>query len=357
MRTRHRTKVPGIYYRIDAHGARRYIVWFTDSRGKAHTEHMPRGYTLEDAKEHRAKLVNKPMAPTKIVVGELLDEWFDKRKPALSENTQLVYAWGIRHVKEEIGDVKVKRLTADDLVGMRQKWVKEGYKKHSISKFETPLRMALRAAFRDGLINSSPFDKLLTHERVKPDQKEMRCLNSDEVKRLLKPGVTTSEHWRVLFTLLIFSGLRISEALQLSWDDVDLSNGLVHVRKGKTKNATRSVPLIAATGRLLRAHKLQSDPGTTRVFTVSHSGARDALNRACKAAGIPRVSLHELRHTFVSLMIDLREPLPSLAKMVGHSSPNLTLEIYAHLFDGQDRMEESRDRLQESFLAITGGKA
>ena len=116
----------------------------------------------------------------------------------------------------------------------------------------------------------------------------------------------------------------------------------------KTKAGERDVMLIPALRRLLTVSKLQQDPGARFVFPTTDRAAYSALERACKKAGIPRYSPHELRHTFASILIDQGEPVTFVAGQLGHASPDLTLRVYAHLFEAQDRIDKARDRLDEA---------
>ena len=346
-RTRHKTRFPGIYYREDAQGLRRYIVWYRDALGKGRTETLPSGSNLEDAKARKAELTRSKLVPTRVTMGQLLDEWLERRRGAVAESTLTAYDWGVRRAKQDLGHMLLASVTADTIATLRRRWVKEGYKKHTISTIETPLRMALKSAARDGLIPVSPYDKLLHHERVRTDQKEMRCLSSDEIHKLL--DATSNDRWHALFATLCFTGLRISEALALTWDDVDLSAGLIHVRKGKTKAASRAVVLIDALCGLLRAWKLKQDPGAGLVFPFPYRTVHGALRRAEDAAGLPHYRIHELRHTFASILIAQKLDLNFIAGQLGHSTPNITLETYAHLFDATAQTDAARDRLQEAY--------
>lgn len=348
-RQRHKTRFPGIYYRVDAQGARRYIVWYVDAMGKGRTETLPPGANLEDAKAKRSELTTQRLVPTRMTMGRLLDDWLELRRPGLKPGTYTIYAWGVERAKEDVGLIQLKRFTADTIVALRQRWVAEGYKKNTILKIEGPLKMALRSAARNGLIQVSPFDKLLHHERVVDDQREMRCLNSDEIGRLLKKQPTSEQQWTTLWAFLLFTGLRISEALTLGWDDVDLSGGFLHVRGGKTKAAKREVMLIPALRTALTAWKLKQDPGEERVFPYPYRTVHGALRRAEDAAGLPHYRIHELRHTFVSLMIAQGEQVTLIADQAGHADPSVTLKVYAHLFDAQKNIDEARVRLEAAY--------
>lgn len=349
-RQRHRTQYPGIRYRLDARGQRRYIVDYVDGQGQQRNVTLPAGYTLEDARLKRGDLLERKskgetLVPTKQRVGELLDDWLEDRKGLVEEKTIQDYTWAIEHhLKPRLGRVKVRELTVDHVVRFRKHLQRQGLKKWSIQKIETPLRNALTVAARDGAIPANPYSKILTHERVKADQKQTRCMAKDEIGKLL---ASSSERWKPLFSTLLFTGLRIGEALALTWDDIDLTNNVVKVRKGKTLAATREVLLIPSLRRTLVLRKLSC--GLENPFPFTDRAAYSALERACEKAGIERYSPHELRHTFASILIDQGEPVTFVARQLGHKSPDLTLKVYAHLFEAQDRIDRARERLQAAF--------
>ena len=362
-RKRHKTKYPGITFRLvdeaDPDSQRRYIVWYSSTDGKGRTETLPLGATLEDARLRQGELKRKKsqgetLLKTKLTVGELLDTWLEKAKPRLVPHTYKTYEWAIRdHLKPRIGYSRIQDLTASDLAAMRVEMVAAGLKKGSIDKIETPLKNALRVAARDGLISSSPFDKLLPHERVKNDRKEMRCLTKSELSTLLSNA--SSLRWRALFATLLFTGLRISEALSLTWTDIDFTSSQIRVIKGKTKAAKRDVMMIPDLRSLLRRHKLKQPPGTDLVFAtrtglpINATDARQALYRIEEKAGIPRYTPHELRHTFASILIHQNEPITFISKQMGHANVKITYETYAHLFEEQESVTKASERLQASF--------
>lgn len=363
MRTRHKTNYRGISYRLldesNPEGERRYIVGFSDINGKWHTNTLPLGSTLRDARDLQASLRQRKnqgetLVRSKLVVSEMLDKWLESRRGFLAPKTIEVYEWAVEsQLKPRIGNCRVQDLSASHLAQLRADMVSDGLKKWSIAKIETPLKNALAVAARDGLIHSSPFLKLLPHERVKSDQKEMRCLSKNEIERLLNGS--SEKKWNALFGTLIFTGLRISEALSLTWEDLDFLSSLVHVRKSKTKAGERQIMLFPALGASLRRHKLSQAPGVQLVFCTRTGlpiGSRDvrkALYRAEAKADIPRYTPHELRHTFASILISQGRSLPFIAEQMGHSDPGITLKTYAHLYDAKEELKEAQERLQQTF--------
>lgn len=361
MRTRHKTRYPGIMYRLvdeeKPDGDRRYVVWYQDSNKVGRTETLPLGSTLEDARLRQSELkVRKSqgerIVPTKMTVGDLLDRWLDSRRADLKPTTVTAYEWAVSTVKGYIQHRRITEIGPADIVDLRRR-LKDGKKTWTVKKIETPLKAAFQMAVREGWVSSNPYSKLLPQERLKGDQAEKRCMGRDEIPKLLEAA--SSDRWRTLFALLTFTGLRISEALALTWEDVDLEEGLIHVRESKTDAGVRSVMAIDALCGLLRAWKLKQAPGHQFCFSnasgdpVSRREALRALRAAEKRADLPNYTLHELRHTFASILIDQGEQPTLIADQMGHANPKVTLEVYAHLFDAKKNVEEARERLQASF--------
>ena len=354
-RQRHKTRFPGIYYREDAQGLKRYIVWYRDALGKGRTETLPLGANLEDAKARQGDLRARAargerFIPTKQTVAQLMDDWLRQKRVTISPGTLVTYTWGAERAKQDIGKMKVVDVSPDTLVALRELWVEEGYKKNTIAKIESPLRMALAMAVRNRHLSANPFDKLLSHEAVRADAKTKRALTSDEIQRLL---AAAPEEWYAHFAFLTFTGLRFTESAKLRWDDVDFDRQVVRVLAEvegarKTPAARREVMLIPALRSVLKAWKLKQDPGTELVFPVTHSRTNKALGKTCEEAGIARCTPHELRHTFASILIDQRETPVFVCDQMGHANPHVTYTIYAHMFDAKSRIDEARERLQSA---------
>ena len=361
-RKRHTTRYPGIYYRLldeeRPDGPRRYIVWWTDANGIGHTETFPVGMTLEEARQRQAMLKTRKakgdrLVPTKKTISELLDEWLELRRDSLKPKTIEDYEYAIAKLKKAFGNTKVRELSASQIARYISLCQKNGMKTWTIKKILTPLSGALKVAVREGWIQASPADALLPHERPKADQKEMRCLSSTEIPLLLQAA--SSDRWRTLFATLTFTGLRISEALSLTWDDVTDS---VRVKDGKTESSRREIMLIPSVATLLRKHRLAQPPGTEYVFAnasgqpVSRREALRALRTAEKRAGLLEYTLHELRHTFASILIAQGETPVLVAHQMGHKDASTTLKTYAHLFDEAENVQLAKDRLQQAFGGV-----
>lgn len=142
--------------------------------------------------------------------------------------------------------------------------------------------------------------------------------------------------------LLALSSLRRSELIGLRWKDVDLSKDvlyvsgaavvnehgqMVHKRETKNKTSRRIVPIIPP----LKAALEQADKKGDHVVTMTPNGIYTHINRVCKAAGLPEVGFHGLRHSFASLAYHLQMPEKVAMEIGGWANDQTMRKIYTHL--------------------------
>ena len=158
--------------------------------------------------------------------------------------------------------------------------------------------------------------------------------------------------------------MRLGELLGLQWQDIDLHEGVLHVRRQytrlgeyappKTKAAIRRIPLSDEMTRELAALKLSSrysaddDPvfAARNGKPLKHRNAtRRGFELAAEKAGIEGVSFHSMRHAFASRMIDRGISSTVLAALMGHESSTITERRYMHLFDRQRTDEAVRQAM------------
>jgi integrase len=179
-----------------------------------------------------------------------------------------------------------------------------------------------------------------------------------ELERLLAEVGPT---FRPLATALALAGLRIGEALALTWGDVDFDTETISVNgqlgpdgerlPTKTLASRADVPLLPELCRVLRAHRsAQASVDLSRthrhrlVFTTAAGrpySARNCLRAiytAGDAAGLnegrERIGAHDLRHTFASIALASGVSLPEAAALVRHKNPRVTMQTYAGLAEG-----------------------
>jgi integrase len=139
--------------------------------------------------------------------------------------------------------------------------------------------------------------------------------------------------WRLPLRTLEQTGMRIGELSSLQWKDVDVAGSRFRIRSGKTVAARRWVAVPAWLTVEIQATCLPDDrTPERRVFQgLTGDSLGNAMERACKAAGIPHFSPHDLRHRYASLKLREGVPVTDLAAQLGHSKKSMTLDTYSHV--------------------------
>src|SRR5579884_597126 len=283
-----------------------------------------------------------------------------------------------RHLLPALATRRLSALTVDDVAAVLGDLRANGCSAKTTAGALATLHSIIRYARRHDWIVRDPVELLEPHERPRPLRRRARVLGREEVERLLA-ACTPREHLMVATAL--YTGLRISELLGLIWDDVDLARGAIHVQaqlsrahrgapprrvRTKTEASVRDVPLVAQLADLLAQHRRRAPfaAGSDWVFATAkgtphgeRNVTRRGLQRAARLAGLddgsgPALRYHDLRHTFAShLILDLGLDVVQTSRMLGHASPTMTLNVYAHLFEEARHMREIRARMSASPFA------
>lgn len=211
------------------------------------------------------------------------------------------------------------------------------------------LHAALKRAVRLGVIAQNPCDIAEPPRRNRP---EPVMWTKEQVTRFLSEA--QGSRYRLFYGLLVGTGMRVGEALALTWHDIDFGSGTLHVPHGKTTSSRRTIALPQT---LVR--ELQEVRGIGLVFH-SHGGPIDPRNirrydflPMVKRLGLPRIRLHDLRHFHASFLLARGADLASVSSRLGHGSKSFTLSTYAHTMTSGRELAEDVDEL----LAICWPKA
>jgi len=162
-----------------------------------------------------------------------------------------------------------------------------------------------------------------------------RWLDASELAQL---EAVLPRPWWPLFATLAYTGLRVGEAQGLCWSDVRLSEQLISVhertRSLKTSASARLLPIPLPLARLLAEHRTRcpggpADPAFPHPFG-SYQLAQRVFQRACHEAGLHDLRIHDLRHTFGVHCAQAGIPIVRIQKLLGHSTPAMTLRYMRH---------------------------
>jgi integrase len=285
-----------------------------------------------------------------------------ERKPS----TVSSYRSTIAHAGEAFGGRRVRRLGAEDVARFNRLLRERGCSSSTRAKHLRVLGACLQAAVFYRYADSNPVRELPPAQRPRPERKEAAYFENDELPRLF--ARLTHEPYRTLCLVALKTGMRQGELLALSWNDVDLENAVVRVRRsftggevGTPKNRERrDVDLISDVVGLLarrRSECSNSDAGESLVFhTEDNPGflsptivLRRQLYPAMVAAGIPRVgptqekrTFHSLRHTFAKRALERGAQIRWLSRHLGHSSLKVTTDIYGHWERAERKLQAAK---------------
>lgn len=221
----------------------------------------------------------------------------------------------------------------------------EEHERQTTMDFHHQLKGAILDAVDEGLIERDPTRKAIIKGK-NPKSKKTKYLNQFELHKLLQDLKLTQEiSWDWFILLVAKTGMRFSEALAITPKDFDFAHQSLSINKTwdykgdggflptKNKSSVRKIQidwqLIVQFSELIKGLP-ENEPIfiKTRVF---NSTVNDSLERHCRNAEIPIVSIHGLRHTHASLLLFAGVSIASVARRLGHSSMTTTQKTYLHI--------------------------
>ena len=310
-------------------------------------------------------------------------EWLPSVRLNVAERTAVGYETIMRrHVLPILGKRQLKTLTSADIERVYAHMAAEGLSGNTRLHVHRVIHMALTEAVRRGKLAANP----AARERMRAPRKENFTIEPptpEEVGRLMREAEGT--RIGTLVKLLVYTGMRLGEALGLRWTDVDFDGGLLHIRQTrkqsesarygqpKTERSRRTVDMVPALVEELRAHRseqLQLSinhgllPARDLVFTVvtrrgvegmSHEQASRTWNEVRGRAGLPRVRIHDLRHAAATFMVSAGVPITEVSAILGHAQVSTTVNIYAHAMAGKRKAAVSEIEKAVSGTRLASG--
>ncbi|MBQ8181994.1 MAG: site-specific integrase [Ruminococcus sp.] len=339
------------------------------------------GRTKREVTEKVNKLLNEVKyndytEPSKITFYEWLMIWIDmycigQLKPSTTVNYE---AYIDRHIKSSIGNIKLCDLTPL----MLQRFYQEKYKNgrldgtgglsaKTMHNLHTMIHTALDKAYKMGYVNRNVSDLVTVPKIVKQERRFFTVEEQTELQKYLP-----DERIGMAVLLDLYTGLRMGELLGLPWENVHLDlNGDSYIKitqtinriknpdrnspqktilffdTPKTKYSIRTIPLLPEIAEKLSQHRekqlhLISENGwkdTGLVFLTSTGTPFDpknfqnAFKAMLKRHNMRIINVHGIRHTFATRSLESGMDIKTLSRILGHSSIQISLDLYAHVTD------------------------
>lgn len=344
-----------------------------DEHGKRKQKWIGGYRTKREAQAALAEQVNSVeqgsfIAPVNQTVADFLNEWGNQKKLQVRPSTWRSYEWTLNyHVIPHIGQLKLKQVTPNHIEKLYTQLRdcprpdgKDGtLSERTILHVHLILQNAFDRAVRWGLIGRNPC-KLVDAPR--PKKVEMKVWTKEQLQKFI--SVAAEDDLYHVFLLLATTGMRIGEVLGLRWRDVDLKNCKVTIQqqisfvKGgyviqppKTRSGNRTIPVPQQVIDVLKnvneqqefkeqffGQDYQKDLDlvccTDKGTPLYHGNFTARWNSLIEKAGIPRIRIHDIRHTHASLLLQQGVNPKVVAERLGHANVSITLDTYTHLLPG-----------------------
>jgi integrase len=362
-----------------------------DEKGKRKREAM---YAPMDRKKDLAAQLNAAQdakdrgnAPMRgrLTVEQWLNDWLRAKeagaktmRPRTLEHYRLVVD---KHIVPAIGPKQLAKLTPTDVERMLGAQLKAGLSPRTVHHIRAVLRNALQRALRDAKVSRNVAGLAEAPSVPEPNRDAVTAF-SEQVASFL--AAVESDRLAGMYVLTLAVGLRLGEVTGLRWSDIDLDTGILRVTKAlqwlrpagehvaqphlvepKTNESRREIELAEPVVEALRQHRarwvdeqLHGQQPLNEFDLVFTGPAGEPLNPATvsrelrailERAQLPRIRFHDLRHANASLMLTAHVPMEMLSKLLGHSNPTTTRNIYAHVLRP---LREEAKRAQADIFAV-----
>ena len=296
--------------------------------------------------------------PSALMLNAWLDTWLNTYvAPSVRQKTLEGYQSIIRcHITPTIGAMQLQAISPADIQALLNNRAEAQLSARTLAYITATLRPAFRQAMHDGLILRNPVDAVKQPKSaLKPRAK--RALTADELQLIYD---SASPRLLIALRLMSQAGLRMGEALGLQWDDVDFIRREIHIRRAvsvvkggrileapKTEDSARTIPIgtsliealvrwraYQSEDRLATGAIWQDDSNTICTMPLGHRMRQEwistQLRTICQEHGITSCTPHTLRHTFASNLMANGIDIKTAQELMGHASPRMILEVYAH---------------------------
>lgn len=277
--------------------------------------------------------------------------WKEDKKQYVKRSTFAAYTLLIEnHILPSFGEMAL--VEEQDVQTFVFRKLNEGLSHKTIKDILIVLKMILRFGAKNQMTEYRQIDIKFPTER---DKHSIDILNRSHQKQIM-------EYIRLHFTfknlgiyICLSAGMRIGEICALTWDDLDVENGIIHVRKTiqriyvieehrkytevildtpKTKNSIREIPMTKNLLKMIRPIKkivngnfyvLTNEPKPTEPRTY-----RNYYKQFMQSLGLPLMKFHGLRHSFATRCIESKCDYKTVSVLLGHSNISTTLNLYVH---------------------------
>jgi integrase len=364
-------------FRKHENGTWEYRVRYKDRSSQKHKEKSKRGFkTKKEAQLAAAKVeMDLDYYGFSEDGNEMVDKYFENwlevyKKPHVKPITYSLQERNVRlNILPKWRGYKLKEIERTEY----QRWIntlRETYTEGTVRRIHSIMNSAMNDAVHEfRIIRENPITRISV-PKDNQDDKEVKFFTIQQLDLFLSKVKAPQKNAKyqhsiqyfVLFTLLARTGIRIGEALALTWDDIDLEEKKLNINKTlvyptnskpylstpKSKKSKRSIGLDDQTLQLLKKHRINRNEvylrymnykkADTNIVFHQHEGrwlrtnvVREYFKEICKRTNLPILSPHALRHSHAVHLLEAGASLKYVSERLGHSSIKTTADTYLHV--------------------------
>ncbi len=342
--------------RDEATGKRKRLTRYGKTKDEAYAE-------LHKALEEQRKGIL--IQPNQQTVGNFLNDWLEHvHRTTLKLSSYLLYRRCLdNHIIPALGYIKLQKLHQSHVQAFYTKKLDEGLAPSNIQLFHAILHEALDHAVEWEYVVRNVCD--LVHPPRLVRKRKPRFLTKEQALHLLK--ALRGQQLEALVSLALATGMRRGELLALRWSDMNLEDGSIQVQRTvdrlpgyglyesepKSDSSRRRIVLPGRIVEVLKQHRAEQLDAQQRagdkwrdldiVFSSRVGGFIEPaqinrrFNAAVKAAGLPPMRFHDLRHSAATLLLAMGIHPKVVQELLGHSQISITMNLYSHVLPSMQR--------------------
>lgn len=350
-------------------------------------QHSLYGKTQKEVREKVAKKLQEvkeydELDGEDLLVSEWLDIWLKKYTSNIKPATLYAYRSAVRsRIKPVIGDKKLRDLSASHIQNIYVQMQDEGLASKTINDIHGVIHKALNQAVKLHYIKSNVSESCVI---PKIETKNLQVMEQPDIIRFLQ--AIKDDIYADLHFIALFTGMRQSEIIGLSWNSIDFDNGIIRLSRqllrsrdksgcyfGSLKNGKERIVYMPSSviDILKRRKKIQNEerlrggkewlennkPWKDLVFTdtmggcLKHQNVYRHYKKIVKNLGLEKLRFHDLRHSFATLSLENGDDIKTVQEALGHYTAAFTLKTYAH---ATKKMRQDSVNRMDSYIQTLG---
>lgn len=284
-------------------------------------------------------------------ISQIAGLWKEEKRQFVKKSTFAAYSLIVEtHLQPAFGNLTA--ITEKDVQDFVLQKLNGGLSQKTIKDMLIVLRMILKFGAKKNYCVYAPIDVIFPTDRERQELEVLSIANQKKIMRFVEDNFT----FRNLGIFICLStGIRIGEICALTWDDIDIENGVIHIRKTiqriyvkengikktellidtpKTATSMRDIPMIKDLYEILKPLKKVVNNDyfvlTNEATPTEPRTYRNYYKKLLDKLGIPPIKFHGLRHSFATRCIESKCDYKTVSVILGHSNISTTLNLYVH---------------------------